>query len=245
MGQDEDAQPLVRRADLCRAEQTRRRRVAHTPKLPQDGLEPKAIGRRKIAPRLSPSKTVEGFVGGVGSATLLGACMWWITPFTFWQSGLLALIVALMGFFGGLALSAVKRDRGVKDWGATIAGHGGFIDRLDPADLRGTGVFPSRALLVRRSGARNRHGARACIGCRRRGDFPAIRRTGRPCQRLQHATPAKKDIPDEKSQTDCQPRHGLGPMADTHPLHVHGPGRRVDPLGLRAVGITPRSGVRS
>ncbi|MFK7939136.1 MAG: phosphatidate cytidylyltransferase [Roseovarius sp.] len=91
----------------------------------------KLLGRRKIAPRLSPSKTVEGFAGGVGSATLLGACMFWITPFTFWQAGLLALIIALMGFFGGLVLSAVKRDRGVKDWGATIAGHGGFIDRLD------------------------------------------------------------------------------------------------------------------
>lgn len=91
----------------------------------------KLMGRRKIAPRLSPSKTVEGFAGGVGSATLLGASLWWITPFTFWQAGLLALVIALMGFFGGLVLSAVKRDRGVKDWGATIAGHGGFIDRLD------------------------------------------------------------------------------------------------------------------
>lgn len=91
----------------------------------------KLMGKRKIAPRLSPSKTVEGFAGGVGSATLLGACMFWITPFTFWQAGLLALVIALMGFFGGLVLSAVKRDRGVKDWGATIAGHGGFIDRLD------------------------------------------------------------------------------------------------------------------
>ena len=91
----------------------------------------KLMGRRKIAPRLSPSKTVEGFAGGVGSATLLGACMFWITPFSFWQAGLLALCIALMGFFGGLVLSAVKRDRGVKDWGATIAGHGGFIDRLD------------------------------------------------------------------------------------------------------------------
>lgn len=91
----------------------------------------KLIGRRKIAPRLSPSKTVEGFTGGVASATVLGAGLWWITPFTFWQAGLMALVIALMGFLGGLVLSAVKRDRGVKDWGATIAGHGGFIDRLD------------------------------------------------------------------------------------------------------------------
>ncbi|WP_246162231.1 phosphatidate cytidylyltransferase [Roseovarius faecimaris] len=91
----------------------------------------KLFGRHKIAPRLSPSKTVEGFLGGVGSATILGACLWWITPFEFWQAGLMALLIALMGFFGGLVLSAVKRDRGVKDWGATIAGHGGFIDRLD------------------------------------------------------------------------------------------------------------------
>lgn len=91
----------------------------------------KLFGRRKIAPRLSPSKTLEGFLGGVGSATFLGACLWWLTPFGFWLSGVMALIVALMGFFGGLVLSAVKRDRGVKDWGTTIAGHGGFIDRLD------------------------------------------------------------------------------------------------------------------
>lgn len=91
----------------------------------------KALGRRKIAPRLSPSKTVEGFAGGVASATLLGALLWWITPFALWQAGVMALIIALMGFFGGLVLSAVKRDRGVKDWGASIAGHGGFIDRLD------------------------------------------------------------------------------------------------------------------
>lgn len=91
----------------------------------------KALGRRKIAPRLSPSKTVEGFAGGIASATLLGALLWWITPFALWQAGVMALIIALMGFFGGLVLSAVKRDRGVKDWGASIAGHGGFIDRLD------------------------------------------------------------------------------------------------------------------
>jgi phosphatidate cytidylyltransferase len=91
----------------------------------------KLCGRHKIAPLLSPSKTVEGFIGGVLSATLLGAALWWITPFTPWQAGLLALIINLMGFFGGLVMSAIKRDRGVKDWGALIEGHGGMLDRLD------------------------------------------------------------------------------------------------------------------
>jgi len=91
----------------------------------------KLFGRTKIAPNLSPSKTVEGFVGGVISATLIGASLWWITPFTPFQAGVLAFIITLMGFFGGLVMSAVKRDRGVKDWGNLIEGHGGLIDRLD------------------------------------------------------------------------------------------------------------------
>ncbi|MDM9624440.1 phosphatidate cytidylyltransferase [Rhizobium sp. S152] len=91
----------------------------------------KLFGKTKIAPNLSPSKTVEGFVGGIASATLIGAALWWITPFTPFQAGLLALIITLMGFFGGLVMSAIKRDRGVKDWGHLIEGHGGLIDRLD------------------------------------------------------------------------------------------------------------------
>lgn len=91
----------------------------------------KLFGRRRIAPRLSPSKTVEGFAGGVLGAALVGAALWWITPFSPLTAGLLALTAALMGFFGGLVMSAIKRDRGVKDWGHLIAGHGGFIDRLD------------------------------------------------------------------------------------------------------------------
>jgi phosphatidate cytidylyltransferase len=91
----------------------------------------KLFGRTKIAPNLSPSKTVEGFAGGIISATLIGASLWWITPFTPFQAGVLAFIIALIGFFGGLVMSAVKRDRGVKDWGNLIEGHGGLIDRLD------------------------------------------------------------------------------------------------------------------
>jgi phosphatidate cytidylyltransferase len=91
----------------------------------------KLFGKTKIAPRLSPSKTVEGFVGGVASATLVGAGLWWITPFSPLQAAGLALTIAIMGFFGGLVMSAIKRDKGVKDWGHLIGGHGGLIDRLD------------------------------------------------------------------------------------------------------------------
>ncbi|SMR81879.1 phosphatidate cytidylyltransferase [Aliiroseovarius halocynthiae] len=91
----------------------------------------KLMGKRKIAPRLSPSKTWEGFVGGVASACLVGAGLWWLTPFTPLEAAGMALVITLMGFFGGLVMSAIKRDKGVKDWGHLIAGHGGFIDRLD------------------------------------------------------------------------------------------------------------------
>jgi phosphatidate cytidylyltransferase len=91
----------------------------------------KLLGRRKIAPNLSPSKTVEGFAGGALTATLLGAGLSWLTPFSPLQAAGMALVIVLMGFFGGLVMSAIKRDRGVKDWGSLIPGHGGFIDRLD------------------------------------------------------------------------------------------------------------------
>jgi phosphatidate cytidylyltransferase len=91
----------------------------------------KLFGKHKIAPDVSPSKTLEGLVGGVLSATALGAALWWITPFTVWQAALMALAVNVMGFLGGLVMSAIKRDRGVKDWGHMIEGHGGMLDRLD------------------------------------------------------------------------------------------------------------------
>jgi phosphatidate cytidylyltransferase len=91
----------------------------------------KLFGRTPIAPVVSPSKTVEGFVGGVLGATGLGAGLWWITPFKPLQAATMSLVIALMGFAGGLVMSALKRDRGVKDWGCLVEGHGGILDRLD------------------------------------------------------------------------------------------------------------------
>jgi phosphatidate cytidylyltransferase len=91
----------------------------------------KLLGKHAIAPRVSPSKTWEGLVGGVGSATALGAMLYWITPFSPWQAALMALVINLLGFLGGLVFSAIKRDRGVKDWGQLIEGHGGVLDRID------------------------------------------------------------------------------------------------------------------
>jgi len=91
----------------------------------------KLLGRHKIAPKVSPNKTWEGFIGGVATATLLGAFLSWATPFTRWQSAGMSFAITILGFFGGLVMSAIKRDAGVKDFGAVIEGHGGILDRID------------------------------------------------------------------------------------------------------------------
>jgi phosphatidate cytidylyltransferase len=91
----------------------------------------KLIGKNKIAWRVSPNKTWEGFAGGVISATALGTALWWATPFTPLQSAGMSLIICIMGFAGGLVMSAIKRDIGIKDFGVVIEGHGGILDRID------------------------------------------------------------------------------------------------------------------
>ncbi len=91
----------------------------------------KLFGRTALAPTVSPSKTVGGLVGGGLAATLVGGSLWWITPFTFPQSLAMSACIVAMGAFGGLALSAVKRSLGAKDWGSMIEGHGGMLDRVD------------------------------------------------------------------------------------------------------------------
>ncbi len=91
----------------------------------------KLVGGPKIMPSLSPSKTISGTVGGILSATAIAMLMAPLTPFNTWQAGLIGLCICLMGFFGGLVMSAIKRDHKVKDWGNMISGHGGMLDRVD------------------------------------------------------------------------------------------------------------------
>ena len=91
----------------------------------------KTIGRHKIIPAVSPNKTWEGFLGGVFSVMGLSLLIRFLTPFTVIETLLVSLIITVAGFCGGAVMSAVKRDFGVKDFGAAIPGHGGMLDRVD------------------------------------------------------------------------------------------------------------------
>jgi phosphatidate cytidylyltransferase len=91
----------------------------------------KLLGQHVIAPAISPSRTWEGFFGGAASATLVGTALWWATPFEPWEAAGLSLVISMMGSAGGMTMSAIKRDRGVKDYGTLVVGHGGVLDRID------------------------------------------------------------------------------------------------------------------
>lgn len=91
----------------------------------------KLFGRHKMAPLVSPSKTWEGLVGGGIATTIIGGLLHFVTPFTFLEAAGLAALIVACGALGGLVMSAVKRSLAAKDWGTGIAGHGGYMDRLD------------------------------------------------------------------------------------------------------------------
>ncbi len=88
-------------------------------------------GRHVIASEISGSRTWEGLIGGSLSTGVVGAMLAWATPFSLWQSALMSIVVAMMGFAGGMTMSAIKRDRGVKDYGSLVLGHAGVLDRID------------------------------------------------------------------------------------------------------------------
>jgi len=91
----------------------------------------KLIGKHKIAWRVSPDKTWEGFLGGLVSATALGTLLWWATPFSPLQSAAMSFLICILGFAGSVVMSAIKRDIGIKDFGGVIERRGGILDRID------------------------------------------------------------------------------------------------------------------
>ncbi|WP_339896994.1 phosphatidate cytidylyltransferase [uncultured Gilvimarinus sp.] len=91
----------------------------------------KRFGKRKLAPAVSPGKTWEGFLGGIG-ANILFALVLWLTT----ENALLAVLAlvvptSLVSVLGDLLESMVKRERGIKDSSALLPGHGGVLDRVD------------------------------------------------------------------------------------------------------------------
>lgn len=84
-----------------------------------------------IAPNVNATRTWEGAIGGIATTTLLGTALWWITPLTWWKAGIASFLASCMGLAGSLTMSAIKRDRGVDDYGTLIEGHSGVLDRID------------------------------------------------------------------------------------------------------------------
>lgn len=108
----------------------------------------KSFGRRKLAPNTSPKKTVAGAVGALVLTTLLVTAVGtWVfrgTPLAHpLHLVILGALVSVLGQFGDLMLSSIKRDVGIKDMAATIPGHGGLLDRFDSIILVAPAVFHS------------------------------------------------------------------------------------------------------
>jgi phosphatidate cytidylyltransferase len=93
----------------------------------------RALGRRKLAPLISPAKTMEGAIGGVMAAAIVGATLGvrWVPGLTVGSGVLLGALVGAFGIVGDLFESLLKRGAGVKDSSSLIPGHGGVLDRID------------------------------------------------------------------------------------------------------------------
>lgn len=92
----------------------------------------KFCGRRKVVPKVSPGKTLEGLVGGVITTMIASLIIGpLLTPLNTLQVLLAGLLIGISGFCGDVVMSATKRDVGVKDSGKLLPGHGGLLDRID------------------------------------------------------------------------------------------------------------------
>lgn len=107
------------------------------------------IGKHKMAPVLSPKKSVEGAVGGVIGAALLGVAYAAATKGPMAEYGVICAAGALISMVGDLAASAVKRNQGIKDYGKLIPGHGGILDRFDSVIITAPVIYYMAVLLLR------------------------------------------------------------------------------------------------
>ncbi len=90
-----------------------------------------AIGKRKLAPKISPGKSIEGVVGGVLGAVITGLLWGPVAGISGWHGALIGFVISVVSVLGDLAESALKRYAGVKDSGNLLPGHGGVLDRFD------------------------------------------------------------------------------------------------------------------
>lgn len=90
-----------------------------------------AVGKRKLAPKISPGKSVEGVLGGSAGAVIVGFLWGPVAGIAPWQGALIGGVVSILSVLGDLTESALKRHVGVKDSGALLPGHGGILDRFD------------------------------------------------------------------------------------------------------------------
>ena len=92
------------------------------------------FGRHLIAAAVNATKTWEGLLGAACCTSLVGMgiqVLLPVTPFTWWGAGFMALIISIMASSGSMTMSAIKRDRGVKEHGTLVLGHAGVLDRID------------------------------------------------------------------------------------------------------------------
>lgn len=107
------------------------------------------IGKHKMAPVLSPKKSVEGAVAGVIGAALLGVAYAAATKGPMAEYAVICAAGALISMVGDLAASAVKRNQGIKDYGKLIPGHGGILDRFDSVIITAPVIYYMAVLLLR------------------------------------------------------------------------------------------------
>jgi phosphatidate cytidylyltransferase len=91
----------------------------------------KLVGKHALSPRLSPNKTIEGFIGGIVLGTLFTVLIGYLLNIAFLPALLLGLLVSTIGTVGDLGISLLKREAKVKDSGTLFPGHGGALDRID------------------------------------------------------------------------------------------------------------------